>query len=132
VTVIGNWYAAPVGVTVIGNWYAAPSSDASGVIGFFEATLPARAPAIFIASTSNTGAGTANSTDADPDCNGSVNNPTAPAGKMCWYVGTQVGLSAIAGFASAGSDFHGASIRVTDAGAGTDSYARGSWAYTAP
>jgi hypothetical protein len=119
----------PAGTTVIGNWYAAPT-DGAATVGFYEATFPTNAPAAISAANSNMGAGTANAVDADAACAGSATAPTAPAGKMCWYVGFQVGLSALQGFASAGSQVAGAAVQVTAAVA--NSYARGAWAYTAP
>jgi hypothetical protein len=122
----------PAGTTVTGNWYAAPSNGDT-TAGFYEASFPTKAPVAITASNSNMGAGTPNAGDPDPVCTGSAGTPTAPPGTMCWYVGFQVGLSTLAGFPSNGSEVSGASVRVEGNVAATNnSYARGSWAYTAP
>jgi hypothetical protein len=122
----------PAGTTVIGDWYAAPSNG-NTTVGFHEASFPTKAPAAVGSGDSNMGAGTANAGDADAACTGSAGAPTAPPGKVCWYVGFQVGLSQLEGFGSSGSQVAGAAVRVTgNVATGSTSYARGSWAYTAP
>ncbi len=123
----------PSGITVRGNWSAASSDGvAYGTPGFDEITLPAAAPVPFSSSTVNMGAGTTNGTDDDAACTGSNTNPTAPAGKLCFYVGSQSGISALAGFSSAGNPSLGGTVRVIGDGSTDNHYARGSWAYTAP
>jgi len=122
----------PSGVTVTGNWYAAPSNG-NGTLGFDEVDLPALAPANIEGANSNMGAGTTNGTDNDATCTGTAPAPTAPAGKLCFYVGFQTGVNGLAGFSSNGPHNRGGVVSVTGtAAAGTSSYARGGWAYTAP
>lgn len=122
----------PSGTTVTGNWYAAPSNPGvNGAPGFDEITLPAEAPTALTASTANMAAGTVNGSDDDTACTGSSGHPTAPAGKLCFYVGYQTGLTDLSAWGSNGDPAHGAALRVTGGGSGYQ-YARGSWAYTAP
>jgi hypothetical protein len=76
--------------------------------------------------------GTLNGTDNDAECTGTNSAPTAPPGTLCFYVGFQTGLTALAAFSSNGDPARGGAVRVIGAGAGSSRYARGSWAYTAP
>jgi hypothetical protein len=122
----------PSGTTVTGNWYAAPSDPGSTHLGFDEITLPAEATVAIDSAHANMGAGTTNGGDNDSTCTGSNTSPTAPAGKLCFYAGFQVGLSDLSAFASGGDQSHGAAVRVTSDGVAGNHYARGSWAYTAP
>jgi hypothetical protein len=124
----------PSGTTLTGNWYAAPSNgNVTNSRGYFEMTFPtaASAPANIGSSNSNMAAGTTNGFDNDPQCTGTADNPTAPAGTVCWYVGFQTGLNALQGFASSGDQARGARLTVRGNGSGNQ-YASGSWAYTAP
>ena len=121
----------PSGVTVIGNWYAAPSNG-NGSSGFDEVDLPALAPADILDAASNMGAGTTNGSDNDATCTGTALAPTAPAGKLCFYVGFQTGLSDLSAYFSNGNKRTGGAVRVTGGPAATSKYARGAWAYTAP
>ena len=121
----------PSGTTVIGNWYAAPSTDTAGSFGFDEVDFPALSSAAVTDATSNMGAGTTNGADNDATCTGNADAPTAPAGKLCFYVGFQTGLTELQGFFSNGPKAKGGAVRVIG-GAGTQRYARGGWAYTAP
>jgi hypothetical protein len=122
----------PSGVTVIGNWYAAPSNG-NTTLGFDEVDLPALAPADILDANSNMGAGTTNGSDNDATCTGTALAPTAPAGKLCFYVGFQTGLSDLSAYFSNGNKRTGGAVRVTgNVAAATNSYARGGWAYTAP
>jgi len=122
----------PAGTTVIGNWYAAPSADSAGALGFDEVDLPAFAPVALTDETANMGAGTTNGGDNDATCTGTAEAPTAPAGKMCFYVGFQTGLTELQAFISNGPPTTGAAVRVTGGAGGGSEYARGGWAYTAP
>jgi hypothetical protein len=121
----------PRGVTVIGNWYAAPSNGPS-TSGFDEVDLPALAPADILDTESNMGAGTVNGSDNDATCTGTDLAPTAPAGKLCFYVGFQTGLSDLSAYFSNGNKKTGGAVRVVGSVAAGNKYARGSWAYTAP
>jgi hypothetical protein len=122
----------PSGVTVIGNWYSAPSNG-NTTVGFDEITLPAKAPADIESADANLGAGTTGGTDNDATCTGSATAPTAPKGKMCFYVGFQTGVNQLSAYSSNGPHDRGAAVRVTGTvAAGTNAYARGGWAYTAP
>jgi hypothetical protein len=85
-------------------------------------------------------AGTANTApgDQDPTCTGTVEAPTAPAGKVCVYVELQsasitaLGATQLDGENSEQSKL-GFGVQVTATGAAnTNSVARGTWAYTAP
>ena len=122
----------PPGTTVTGSWDAAPSTDASGSLGFNEITMPARASVPLSSSTVNMAAGTTNGTDNDAACTGTATAPTAPEGKLCFYVGFQTGLTELEAFGSNGDPSLGGAVRVTGAASGDSRYARGSWAYTAP
>ena len=121
----------PSGTTVIGNWYAAPSTDTAGSFGFDEVDFPAPSSAAVTDATSNMGAGTTNGADNDATCTGNADAPTAPAGKLCFYVGFQTGVTELQGFFSNGPKTKGGAVRVIG-GAGASRYARGGWAYTAP
>jgi hypothetical protein len=121
----------PSGTTVVGNWYAAPSTDTAGSLGFDEVDFPAPSSAAVTDATSNMGAGTTNGQDNDATCTGNADAPTAPAGKLCFYVGFQTGLTELEAFLSNGPKAKGGAVRVVG-GAGGSRYARGGWAYTAP
>jgi hypothetical protein len=121
----------PSGVTVTGNWYAAPSNG-NATVGFAEVSLPALAPADIESANSNMGAGTTGGTDNDATCTGTATAPTAPAGKICFYVGFQTGVNGLAAYSSNGPHNRGAAVSVTGTSAAANSYARGGWAYTAP
>ena len=121
----------PSGTTVVGNWYAAPSTDTAGSFGFDEVDFPAPSSVAVTDATSNMGVGTTNGQDNDATCTGNADTPTAPAGKLCFYVGFQTGVTELEGFFSNGPKTKGGAVRVIG-GAGTQRYARGGWAYTAP
>lgn len=73
--------------------------------------------------------------DQDATCTGTVNNPTAPAGKVCIYVAFSDGIvrSSTAGWAPFYEADRGFNVGIVPAGdPGADMYLFGAWAYTAP
>lgn len=73
--------------------------------------------------------------DQDSTCTGTVNNPTAPAGKVCVYIAYAGGVnrSSTSGWAPFYQADTGFNIGIVPAGdPGADMYLFGSWAYTAP
>jgi hypothetical protein len=133
----------PSGQTVTGAWggrYIAPQApyNNSYLISY---SLPAKAPAplgdLDVNTASNTAAG-----DPDTSCTGSVDAPTAPAGKVCIYIGNAVNAQ-VTGFSliKPGSnttqpgDDYGFVVRILDTGTTGNTAttaAEGTWAYTAP
>jgi hypothetical protein len=73
-------------------------------------------------------------TDTDPGCNGTIANPTAPAGKVCIYVAGGDNAQDLNGYSvvpgTGGSPF-GFKLAWTNTGTG-DTFIDGVWAYTAP
>jgi hypothetical protein len=79
--------------------------------------------------------------NADATCSGNAGAPTAPPGKLCFYVGgndmTNIAADSVSAFGGTGtgtSDFErssGGVLRASAAAAG-DIEIRGTWAYTAP
>jgi hypothetical protein len=133
----------PSGTTVTGAWggrYIAPqlAFNNSYLISY---SLPVKAPAPLSDSTVNTAANAA-AGDPDATCTGSVDAPTAPAGKVCIYIGSSnnaqvTGFSLISpgsGTTQPGDDY-GFIVRILDAGTvgnTATTSAEGTWAYTAP
>jgi hypothetical protein len=78
-----------------------------------------------------------NAIDPDPACSGSVNAPTAPAGKACFYIGSfsGVGGPTLEGRELIGTDGRrGLVVRSQDPTPGNppEQTVFGTWAYTAP
>jgi hypothetical protein len=81
----------PSGTTVIGVWGAGLAVGSASVLDVVV-ELPAPAPAPLTETTVNfADNGNATVGDADAACTGSLDAPTAPAGKVCLYAGTNVG-----------------------------------------
>jgi hypothetical protein len=125
----------PSGTTVIGVWGGgAVVEDATSEIDFLV-SLPAPAPVALTETTVNfevSGSGA----DDDPTCAGTVDAPTAPAGKACLYDGSNVGGSPALSGESIGdalSDRLGFIVIADAPGPGIGTIeAHGTWAYTAP
>jgi Collagen triple helix repeat (20 copies) len=133
----------PSGQTVTGAWggrYIAPQLAFNNsyllTVGF-----PVKAPAP-LADTDVNAAPDPAAGDPDSSCTGSVNNPTAPAGKVCLYVGHAANAS-VTGFrltipgtgGTQPGDAYGFTVRVLDTGTvgnTATTWAQGTWAYTAP
>ena len=121
----------PSGTTVIGVWGGGAATN--GEVDFLV-SLPAPAPVALTDTTVNfevSGSGI----DDDPTCAGTVDAPTAPAGKACIYDGSNVGGSPDLSGESIGSDPTanrlGFIVLVETAAPGSVQ-AHGTWAYTAP
>jgi hypothetical protein len=137
----------PSGVTIRGAWggryitAVAGNQQNSYLLSY---SFPLRAPVKLRDSDVQFGASTAGPVgDADPACNGSVANPTAPAGKVCIYVNegpngtrsnvTLTGFKLSAAGVNTDADAYGFEIRMVDAGTVPGTLrAEGTWAYTAP
>ena len=133
----------PSGTTVTGAWggrYIAPqlANNNSYLISY---SLPVKAPAPLSDMDVNT-APNAAAGDPDPACKGSVDAPSAPAGKLCLYIGPTVNAT-VAGFAlidpggltTQPGDDYGFTVRILDNGTVGNTArisATGTWAYTAP
>ena len=133
----------PSGTTVTGAWggrYVAPqlAHNNSYLISY---SLPMKAPAPLSDTSVNTAANAA-AGDPDPACTGTVDVPTAPAGKVCLYIGSSAnatvgGFSLIqpGGGTTQPGDDYGFVVRILDAGTVGNTAAtsaQGTWAYTAP
>lgn len=133
----------PSGVTITGVWQFTDAVPAGGPwTEVFQIQLPMRlhAPLNDDSNVNFAADGSVNTTDDDSSCHGTYAVPTAPAGKVCLYLGTAsslVGISTIDG-----ETFD--DVPVTDRAVvlgyttttipsgGTVVSGRGSWAYTAP
>ena len=123
----------PSGTTVTGRIYTETVATATGQYVVENVNLPAVAPVglnnahVNFAPDSSTA-----TTDDDTACTGTYTEPTAPAGKVCLYLGSYTGLSAIAGYAwfdQGGGAFY---ARGTTAVASGQVNIYATWAYTAP
>lgn len=125
------WDVIPSGVTVMGeDTWDASTTGASSSDGFIV-SLPGVAPVALAEETVNFAAA-AGVVDADATCTGTVFAPTAPAGKVCLYVG---GKGAVVGISGMINNLPTRAFYVgfTPTGnAGLDQYLSVSWAYTAP
>jgi hypothetical protein len=138
----------PTGVTVRGVWggryvNAVPGAQKNSYLLTYSFPLPS--PQQLNDAQVNFGAATAGPVgDADPACTGSVDNPTAPAGKVCIYVNpgtrantTLTGFKLLAAGGANAADSYGFTVRIInidDPGL-VDSplmRAEGTWAYTVP
>jgi hypothetical protein len=135
--------AIPSGTTVTGAWggrYIAPQLPFNNSY-LLSTGFPVKAPAPLTDAEVNVAPNTA-AGDPDPTCTGSVDNPTAPAGKVCIYIGSSNNAT-VTGFklvspGTAGTqpgDAYGFIARVLDKGTvgnTATTSAEGTWAYTAP
>jgi hypothetical protein len=125
------WDVIPSGVTVMGeDTWDASTTGASSSDGFIV-SLPGVAPVALVEETVNfaTAAGVV---DADATCTGTVFAPTAPAGKVCLYVGGKGAVGGISGMINT-LPTRAFYVGFTPTGnAGVDQYLSVSWAYTAP
>lgn len=127
------WDTIPSDTTVTGRIYTATIATATGQAVVENVNLPAVAPTgldnghvNFAADSSTT------TTDDDGTCTGSYEQPTAPAGKVCLYMGSSSGLGSIVGdawFDHGGGAFYVVGTTTVDSGQ-VSIYA--TWAYTAP
>jgi hypothetical protein len=122
----------PSGTTVTGKFGSANSDTGNGVTQEEEVSLPLPAP-IALDSAHVNFAPDPLAQDDDPTCTGSVDNPTAPAGKACLYSAYAWG-GTNAGTAHGSQIFPGGGaygFLVESQGSGVAGVA-GTWAYTAP
>jgi len=96
--------------------------------------LPGRAPVDLTSGNVNF-APSVLASDDDATCTGTAAAPTAPAGKVCLYVGQSNGVDGLQGWNSELTGFHDRGFKVQGFGngaQGTDEYLWFTWAYTAP
>lgn len=137
----------PSGATIRGAWGGRYITAVEGMQQnsyLLSVSFPLPAPVALTDSNVQFGATTAGPVgDADPACNGSVANPTAPAGKVCIYVNegpngtrsnvTLTGFKLSAAGVNTEADRYGFEVRMVDAGTVPGTLrAEGTWAYTAP
>ena len=137
----------PSGATIRGAWggrYITAVEGSQQNSYLLSVSFPLPAPVALTDSNVQFGASTAGPVgDADPACNGSVANPTAPAGKVCIYVNegpngtrsnvTLTGFKLSAAGVNTEADRYGFEVRLVDAGTVPGTLrAEGTWAYTAP
>lgn len=134
------WDVIPSGTTVTGYFERDLHIPANDTATFgYEISLPGLAPVPLTNTTVNFAPDTdAATSEEDATCQGSPTNPTAPAGKVCLYVGTtqsDTGVGSLRGFTTnigglvARQAFQ---IVWNDSGASADVYVDATWAYTAP
>jgi hypothetical protein len=128
----------PSGVTVRGVFRVSDKNDGSmhsGAEGSEAISFPAPAPANLTVNQVNFADGSLAAFDDDPECTGTVEDPTAPPGKVCLYEAAvqgvsnnaQAGVLGVAGASRLG--FH-----ITGVASPTATFVSvsGTWAYTAP
>jgi hypothetical protein len=124
----------PAGVTVTGygGYDHSVIVDNGDVI--VTVPLPAPAPMALSGGVVNFAAH-ADVADDDAACTGTAAAPTAPAGKVCIYLGSHSGIDGAQGWSAEQTGFNDRAflVQVLANGApGNDLYFRFSWAYTAP
>lgn len=126
--------AIPSGTTVIGVWGGSGVVDTDTPDEFdFLVSLPAAAPTALTDANVNFTPGTSGADD-DATCDGTVDAPTGPPGKVCLYTNSNVGGSPALSGASIGSQVgpNRLGFLVTGTAAAGTVYAHGTWTYTAP
>jgi Collagen triple helix repeat (20 copies) len=136
--------ALPTGRTihgVVGGDFHAYDNSASDF--GIDVTFPIPAPAgvsdsdVFVNVASwqgNAGQTAPTTSDTDPGCNGTPENPTAPAGKVCIYVSGADHAFNLAGYSvlfGTGASPYGFKLK-WDASQTGDTFVDATWAYTAP
>jgi hypothetical protein len=131
--------SVPSGTTVRGSWGAAGDTGAGG---FVEVGVSLPVPAPVPMEDVKMGAGQPNANNTDPACAGTVNEPSAPPGKVCVYVlpftdgvaANGITATPMGGSGAPASDRFGflISISPVDPPGGGPVEAYGTWAYTAP
>jgi hypothetical protein len=120
-------------VTGYGIWDHAVVADNQDVI--VSVQLPAPAPVALTAGNVNF-APHPDAADDDAACTGTVAAPTAPAGKVCIYLGFHSNVDGGQGYDAEQAGFNHRAflvlLRTNSASPGADMYFRFSWAYTAP
>lgn len=125
----------PSGVTVTGYELIDQSVNGATADDVVAFKFPARAPVDLTYNKVNFADGTPGGQDNDPTCTGSVDVPTAPAGKVCLYVDFSGGVERLAGEALYRQSDTGFGVQFfTPSGAthGADQFIWFSWAYRAP
>jgi hypothetical protein len=127
----------PSGTMLVGLWGGGHAVVETNNGGDFLVSLPAPATAPLRSDDVNFGAEEPDAGDADPDCTGTSDLPTAPPGKVCLYSGTNVGGSpTFSGDEVDGGDALsrlGFTVVIDGQADAPDTIeAHGSWAYTAP
>ena len=126
----------PSGTTVVGLWGGGAAVVETDDGPYFLVSLPAPAPQPLDYEDVNFEAGDGAADDADLECTGTPDLPTAPPGKVCLYAGTNVGGSPTysGGPVDGGDVLSRLGFVVEIGGQPTPNtiQAHGSWAYTAP
>ncbi|HWI43723.1 MAG TPA: hypothetical protein VNS81_08880 [Nocardioides sp.] len=126
------WATLPSGVTVTGHFY--DHGKSSGTSAVYNFDLPGYAPVNLAGDHVNFAPDIyPGSTDDDPACTGTYDNPTAPAGKVCIYLGSLSGITSMIGQTWASPAHRNQAFYIE--GGATDGGAFGLWgvwAYTAP
>ncbi|MCB8969982.1 MAG: hypothetical protein M9964_11830 [Solirubrobacterales bacterium] len=137
----------PSGTTITGAWggrYIAAIAGTQENSYLLTYSFPLPAPVKLTDADVQFGANTAGPVgDADPACDGTLANPTAPAGKVCIYSNdgangtrsnsTLTGFKLTAAGVATDADAYGFTVRMVDAGTVPGRVrAEGTWAYTAP
>lgn len=129
------WETIPSGVTVKGTAYEDGGTDSTADDFAAYTAFPGVAPAQLTDADVNFSSDAyAATTDDDPSCTGSYQAPTAPAGKVCLYMGGVTNLTNLDGqvFGADPLTIYGFYVYGDELGADVDSYYYFSWAYTAP
>ncbi len=113
--------------------YDSHQSESGDSDDFIYVQFPATAPEDLVAA--DIRFGTLGISNSDAACTGTITDPTAPPGKVCVYLASWDGIDL--GFTSTLAGYlpnRGFSIGFVKAAAsgGSDMYASGTWAYTAP
>jgi hypothetical protein len=129
---LSAWDEIPSGTTVRGQatWDVSPAS--SGTQDGFSVALPGIAPVPLTDANVNFAppALIGVTPDTDAACTGTVENPTAPAGKVCIYIYGAIGMLNLEGGAPTYLADHG--FEITWLLDSDDVYLYATWAYTAP
>jgi hypothetical protein len=126
------WERVPAGRTIQGVFSQQhPAVGANGFVFDVMVNLPARARVSLTSAQVNVAPNVLYPIiDGDSSCTGTVSAPTAPAGKVCVYIGGTSATSNIFASAATPAD-QGFWVTYRDS-VGTAVYINGSWAYTAP
>jgi len=127
------WDKIPSGQTVTGVFNVDSNSETDGADYRYSISLPGRAASLlddqFLINFAPDGQPA--SVDDDPLCTGTPDAPTAPAGRVCLYLGDHDGVDNLEGYFLNIETDQGFRVIWNSDGIG-DMYVELSWAYTAP
>jgi hypothetical protein len=126
------WDTIPSGQTVTGEitWSAAVTSTINAY--YISVSLPALAPSDLANTTVNFAVDGFTTADDDATCTGTVNAPTAPAGKVCIYASSLGNTATMSGTANTNLKRHGFYVSMQPTSANSTALLVATWAYTAP